>query len=399
MALADTTGAIGAVTKLLSDHLVRRAQPAVTNVSVGRPEDAFGNKNNNPKFNLFLYEVHFDGSMRNVSLQDGQPPPLWLTLKYLITGFDDSGDSDTADAQTILGLGLTALQEINYLRLDSLVDPAVQKALADNPEPLKVTFDESTPDLLGRIMQGTDEKYRLSVGFQVRPILIAPAQPSSFSLLVGIDYTVSPPGLTGPGAVGLEILPSLGPLPSGVAPSKVQIGDTFDVTGDDLKLSGLEALLGDNPLTITEQHPDRLTCSVDASLGSGTVVSAGDLPLTIRQDLGGGRFRAGPLQVVTLLPTLSTAAPGTLNIAAGQVSGTILLTGLLLGSNNDDILAALYDSNGAIAGTFDAVTTVANQKKLTVTIPSNRAVPTGTYRVILRVNGAQAKNAPQVNLS
>ncbi|HTB80759.1 MAG TPA: DUF4255 domain-containing protein [Opitutaceae bacterium] len=398
MALADTTGAIGAVTNLLSDYLVRRAQPAVTHVSVGRPESA-ANNINNPKFNLFLYEVHFDGSMRNVSLQEGQPPPLWLTLKYLITGFDEDGESDSADAQAILGLGLNALQELNYLRLDSLVAADVQKALSSNPEPLKITFDDSTPDLLGRIMQGTDEKYRLSVGFQVRPVLIAPAQPSSFSLLVGIDYTVSPPGLTGPDAVGLDILPSMGPQPDDVNPALVQIGDTFDVTGNNLKIADLEALLGDASLTITEQHPDRLTCSVDTSLGSGTVLSAGDLPLTIRQDLPGGRFRSGPLLVVTLLPTLSTAAPGTLTISAGQASGTILLTGLLLGTSDDDVLVALYDANGAIAGTFDTVTSVANQKKLTVTIPATRAVPTGNYRVILRVNGAQAKSSPAITLA
>jgi Pvc16 N-terminal domain len=398
MALADTTGAIGAVTKLLSDHLVRRAQPAVTHVAIGRPEEA-ANSTNNPKFNLFLYEVHFDGNMRNVSLQDGQPPPLWLTLKYLITGFDDDGESDTADAQEILGLGLSALQEVNYLRLDSLVAADVQKALADNPEPLKVTFDESTAELLGRIMQGTDEKYRTSVGFQVRPVLIAPGQPASFSLLVGVDYTVSPSGLTGPDAVGLDVLPSLGPQPSSTAPDCIQIGDVFDVIGNDMHLSNLDAMLGDAPLPIIAQRPDRLTCRVDTSLGTGTVVSAGTLPLTIRQSLPNGRFRSGPLVIVTLQPTLTTAAPGPLVVTGGKVSGTVTLTGLLLGASEDDILVALYDSNGAIAGSFDTVAGTKNQQQLTLTIPAARAVLTGNYLVILRVNGAQAKSSPSITLA
>lgn len=396
MSLTDTTRAIGAVTKLLSDHLVRRAQPDVTHVAVGRPEDA-ANSTNNPKFNLFLYEVHFDGSLRNVSLQEDQPPPLWLTLKYLITGFDKDGESDTAAAQQILGLGLSALQEVNYLRLDNLVAPDVQKALNDNPEPLKVTFDESTPELLGRIMQGTDEKYRLSIGFQVRPILIAPAQPSSYSLLVGIDYTLSPPGLTGPDAVSIDVLPSMGPQPASASPDHVQIGDTFEVFGDELGISNLEALLGDAPISIIAQRPDRLTSRVDTSLGSGTAVSAGDLPLTIRQNLPNGRYRVGPLVIVTLLPTLTTVAPGALTVAAGKVSGTITLNGLLLGADNDDILVALYQ-DGTTVGTFDTVATTANQQQLTLTIPNDRAVPTGTYRVILRVNGAQAKSSPSITL-
>ena len=397
MAFADTTRAIGAVTKLLSDHLVRRAQPMITHVAVGRPESAATGVNN-PKFNLFLYEVHFDGSMRNVSLQEGQPPPLWLTLRYLLTGFDTGGDSDTAAAHEVLGLGVTALQEINYLRLDTLAAPDVQQALSDNPEALKVTFDESPSELLGRIMQGTDEKYRLSVGFQVRPVLIAPSQPASFSLLVGIDYTQTPPGLTGPGAVGIDVLPSLGPAPDATVPDRVEVGDSLDVTGNSLDLSNLSALLGSAALPITAQHTNRLTCLVDNALASGTVISAGPLTLVLRQKLPNGHFRTAAPLVVTVLPTLTTAAPGALAVAGGLVSGPVTLTGVLLGGGDDDILVALYN-NGTVAGTFDTVTTVANQQQLTLTIPPERAVPTGTYRLILRVNGAQATNAPQVLLA
>ena len=38
-------------------------------------------------------------------------------------------------------------------------------------------------------MQGTDERYRLSVAFQVRPVMIVPAAEPHAALLVGIDYT------------------------------------------------------------------------------------------------------------------------------------------------------------------------------------------------------------------
>ena len=62
MALADSGRAIGAVTRLLREHLVRRGFA----VSIGKPEDA-ADTNTTAKLNLFLYETTFDASLRNVS--------------------------------------------------------------------------------------------------------------------------------------------------------------------------------------------------------------------------------------------------------------------------------------------------------------------------------------------
>ena len=39
---------------------------------------------------------------------------------------------------------------------------------AGQPEPLKLSFDGAGVDLLSKVMQGTDERYRLSMAFQVR---------------------------------------------------------------------------------------------------------------------------------------------------------------------------------------------------------------------------------------
>ena len=56
------------------------------------------------------------------------------------------------------GLRLFSLQRLNYIH------PA-NAALVDNPEPLKITFDRADAELLSKIMQGTDEKYRVSAAF------------------------------------------------------------------------------------------------------------------------------------------------------------------------------------------------------------------------------------------
>ena len=156
MSLADSGTAIGAVTRLLQDHLLRRS----FQVSIGKPEDAADADPTASKLNLFLYETAFDPHLRNVSLRDGELPPLWLVLKFLLTAFDTAESSDTAAAHDLLGRGISALHELNFLRLDPAVATDVRRALENNPEPLKVTFDESNLDVLSKIMQGNDERYR-----------------------------------------------------------------------------------------------------------------------------------------------------------------------------------------------------------------------------------------------
>lgn len=389
MALADSGRAIGAVTKLLQDHLIRRGFAA----TVGKPEDAAAN-DTRAKLNLFLYETELDASLRNVSLDERRMPPLWLCLKYLVTAFDDDESSDTAEAHELLGRGLSALHELNFLRLDELCALDVRQALEHNPEPLKITFDETPADLLSKIMQGTDEKYRLSVAFQVRPVMIVPADPPRYSLLVGVDYTQTPPVAIGDEGVGLAVAASLGPVLKDVEPGRFEPGEAFDISGVDLHLGELECWLGPAQLSIVAQRPDRMTVRAEGAIvagqtegpvSAGVVIAAGEHPLVLRQRLPNGRHRASTLLVAQLLPVVDHAV-----LAAGDLQ----ITGVLLGRAEDDVLVALY-RDGHVVRLFDGAATVADQKSLTV---PGAAVGTaaGSYLVIVRVNGQQAKRSPTV---
>ena len=270
MALANTSQAIGAVTRLLVDHLNRRTNLPI---NVGRPEDSSGV--NVPTLNIFLYETLFDPSLKNLPLAEGQVPPLWLTLKFLLTGFDGAGNSDSADAHDVLGQGMSALQELAFLGLDNAVALSVRGALEDNPEPLKLTFDECNVDLVNKITQASDDEFRLSIAFQVRPVMIVPPERPAFSLLVGVNYATTPVSLS-PEPVGLDVLASLGPQLTAVEPSKFAIGDEFEITGNDLHLSNLQCYLGATELGITAQFPDRLRVRVETLLQSGTYLAAGN---------------------------------------------------------------------------------------------------------------------------
>lgn len=405
MALADSGRAIGAVTKLVREHLTRRGFA----VTVGKPEVAAG-ADAAAKLNLFLYETAFDAALRNVGLQEGTPTPLWLTLKYLVTAFDDGESSDSADAHELLGRGVSALHELNFLTLDAMVASDVRLALENNPESLKVTFDEAPADLLSKIMQGTDEKYRLSIAFQVRPVMIVPGEPPTFSLVVGVDTTVTPPAIIGRDGIGLAVLASLGPRLAAVDPRAFDAGDVITIRGDDLHLSGLECWLGGAPLSIVAQRPDRLSVlveglvqapAVEGPVAGGTAISAGEHPLVVRQLMPNARYRSSNLLTGRLRPAVAGAT-----LDAG---GGLTVTGTLLGTWDDDVLVAFHQA-GRVVRLFEAgppppavpaartVVPGAGQHTLTVADAAG-AVPAGDYQVIVRVNGQQARRSPTVGVA
>jgi Pvc16 N-terminal domain len=386
---------------LLADHLGRRTGH---NVTAGRPEDAAGRDVRT--LNLFLYETAFDGHLKNLPFVEGQPPPLWLTLKYLLTAFDQGGESDTADAHDILGQGAAALQEFAFVGLDANVAAATREPLENNPEPLKVTFSECTVDLLNKITQTSDDEYRLSIAFQVRPVMIVPRERPSFNLLVGVDYTTTPAG-TQPKFTGIDIIASMGPMLKSVAPAKFAIGDEIEITGDDLHLSNLTCHLGPAELGIAAQRPDRLTVRIETALGSGALISAGEHPLFLRQYLPAtGRTRASNLLVGRLLPTVTSVVVGAFaDDGAGNLSGAITINGLLLGRNEDTILVALY-RDGAVAHTFDVIKPLPApgdppdpQMQFTLNIPASAAVRAGSYLLLIIVNGQQARHSPSITLA
>lgn len=386
MALSDSGRAIGAVTRLLQDRLIRLG----FEVSVGRPEDAAGS-DTGAKLNLFLYETVVDGHLRNLALRDGELPPLWLVLKFLLTAFDGQESSDSAAAHDLLGRGMSAIHALNALRLDPLAAPDVQLALENNPEPLKLTFDEASADLLSRLMQGTEERYRLSVAFQVRPVMIVPGALPRASLLVGVDYSTAPETLIGREGVRVEVVPSLGARLHRLEPDRFEAGATLILHGDDIGGRAMEVVLGDVPLTVLERHVDRLVVTAEGSPGApiaaGTALSAGEMPLLVRRRLSPTRTRSSNLLLVRLLPTLTGAA-----LVAGQLE----LQGVLLGSDTDDVIVLLCrEADGSTAHLFDTVATAADQRMLTIA-GAGAAVPAGPYRVILRVNNQQAKASPRV---
>jgi hypothetical protein len=404
MALVDTGRAIGAVANLLISRL-----SSVAPVSVGRFEQA---PKDGPRLVLFLYESQFDATLRNYPLDEGQPPPLWLVLRFLMTAFDETGDSDSHDALEVLGRGLSALQRNSFLSLANETNPNILAPLADNPEDLKITFDEANSDLLSKLVSGADEKYRYAVGFQVRPVMIASGEPASYSLLVGVDYTTTPATTIAEKGIKLPVIPSMGPTISSIEPSKFEVDSVVTIKGTDLHLSGLSVSLGPIELPVISQTPDQLSFKVDSTIATGDVISPGSHAIAVVMTLETGRRRLSNALVGNLLPTLNSAAiaAGTLVIDPGPprtAFATIDLVGVLLGKKTDDCFLALY-REGETVRLFDTFTdeqtpappppVPPQSAKSLKMVDDDDEVPAGDYLVIYRVNGQQAKRSPVVSL-
>lgn len=367
MALSDSLDAIGAVTELLQTQLQAVSK---IGVEVGRP--GAGGAQMGRRLNLFLYRVAFDPGLRNLPLDDGQQPPLWLVLHYLLTAYEDH-ESDTAKAHRVLGRGLSALQSMAVLH------PAGSNlALAANPQALKITFDDADVELVSRLTQGGEERFRLSAAFQVRPVMVATGEPPDFAPLVKtVGFETLPPGPA--------VIPTLGGRLERIEPDVFAAGATLTLSGSDL--DGCEQVrIGTQTFATVPAADGAKSVTVPAA----TTLSAGAYPVVLVRALDAAHRITSNALLVHMLPVVTGATPGPRSPAsdATRLVGTFTVQGNRLGGLADDVLVAVVGDRGT-AWMLDVPGTAA-QTSLAVTVDDAHALEAGRYAVIVRVNGEQA---------
>ncbi len=376
MPLNETRNAIGVLTRLLAQQLTARTE-AIT-VDVGRPEQSAQFGDTGPKLNLFLYSFQHDAYLRNAQLDRGQEAPIWLCLKFLMTAVDEERDSDSSDALDLLGQGMLALRDIDS-------QSPTELALLDNPEQIKISFDNPDVELLSAIMQGTDERYRISAAFEVRPIMLTEvAGGGGAPLILSVGQPADP---------GVLVLPTLGPRLDAVEPESFEQGDQIVLTGGDLSASTVEVCFGNTCFVVPPA--DATNRQVTLTVPNG--LSAGSHAVTVRRTLPNGRLQSSNAVLGRLRPTLQTATPGPLTPSGANLFGDLALTGERLGGTDDSIFAGFY-RDGAVQLLLEVAGTAA-QTSLTVSVGESDALPPGTYRILVRVNGEQALDALPVNWS
>ncbi len=375
MPLEQSRSAIGAVGELLRTQLQDRT--SVATVDIGRPQAA--SVTDGPKFNLFLYRIEIDQYLRNQPLDEGQDAPLWLVLHYLVTAFDDVRESDSAGAHRLLGEGMLALQELNFLH------PTADE-LVDNPQSLKISFDPVDAELISQIMQGgSEDPYRLSIAFQIRPVLIAPSEPPAYAPLVR--------SVGQPADEGVGVIPGLAPVAQRLEPQQFEAGATLTLHGEGLG-EAIDVCFGETCFGVTAAPSGRVQTRVPAD----TALSPGSYPVSAVRLTPQGRRLASNAVLGVLRPRVTGAAPAALvDEGGGTFSGDITINGDHLGTDEDAIFVAFY-RDGAVVRMIEGVG-VAAQTSVSASIPPADPLPAGFYRIILRANGAQALHMPEVDWS
>ena len=251
MSIADSKNAISAVTRFLVDGLQRFGNQ---HVDVGPPKNTAGASG--ARLNLFLYRVGVDPQLHGVPLEEGQYPTLWLVLHYLLTAFDEQ-DSDSLKAQQLLGQALANLQSLNFLNA-----APEDRALVNNPEPLRISLTEVSADTLAHLMQG--DAFRLSATFEVRPVMIV-SEPRALSPRRPDN---DPEPLRSTQSIGAQLRQLL--------PAAFEAGQRLILEGSDLDATEL-VLLG--PLQLAVQHAEPHQIQID--LPANPPLSAGAYPVSV----------------------------------------------------------------------------------------------------------------------
>jgi hypothetical protein len=166
MALGDLN-TIGDVTRLLQDLLEEES----LDVTLHSPASLPTTNNGGEGFaavNLYLYQVTENPHAKNqpwITRPEGvrEYPPLALNLFYLLTPYA----SDPLSAHQVLSHAMLKL----YLS-STLLPAALPDSLRLSVERLTVNLCQMTLEELTRIWNALQTPYRLSVGYQVRIVLI-----------------------------------------------------------------------------------------------------------------------------------------------------------------------------------------------------------------------------------
>ena len=190
--MADHT-AMAAVSRTLRTLLLDRMD-VPTAVTIA-PPDVTVTGIDGGRVNLYLYEIHESGALKNQEIPGhGHPaaygrPPLSLDLRFMLTTHSTLESQPDADlnAQTLLGDAMRVLHHfgnrIETLRIQNPVagtvgDPILDEVLTDEFERVKIVLHPVSLDDLTKVWSAlSEENFRRSVVYEVTVVQIETVEP------------------------------------------------------------------------------------------------------------------------------------------------------------------------------------------------------------------------------
>jgi hypothetical protein len=386
-------------------------------LDVGLPNSGGFVKN---RIYLVLYDIVLDPSLRNVPLSDNLPPPMWLILKYiLISHYDEHypkrpTTKEDFDSFNKLGKIMSALHYINYLSIPSSY-PWILNALKDNPEHLKLTFDQNLPEIFSKIISNFSDKYFSSIAFQIRPVLIASSGVPTSMFQVGIDYTQE---ILQDKPVDISVNIFSFPVINSIFPLKFEgkMEENKDfwfeaeklrivIKGKKLNLQNPMLKIGQEFYAVDNNKVDdnRVECEINYDdFRKNFTVGSYPLFLFQKDATTNSLTNVSNAKTLNFLPYISSTK---------AISKTELeLKGRLLGNDEDSFIVAFYDTNAKkIVEEINGSKLVKNftispdNKSLKIKIIRENDSSVGlvsgkSYLIFLRINNHQAREARKVTI-
>lgn len=393
--MAEQARALAAVTSLLANTLSKSG----VIVTPGRPnrltEGAF----------LYLYGIHVDEHLRNIPLDEGQVPPLWVVLKYFLF-VSDPGTQGSLDSLEKFGKILRAVHSNEHLQYSPAL-PLVgyEGVLEPLYQEFKLTIEELSIDTISRILSSSESFYSCGVGLQLRPVPLLPDSLPRYSQLVGVDYTTSPAKVRPPEeGDGRQLNISLAPSPAllmGTEPLLIEAESEIILRGEQLaqetrEKSFLEIQGVDFPLLSLSDKEARVFIST-SRLKEGKL-SAGIHQARLKYVSGEKHPRYSVAAPLRLIPAVTEIDRQLLERVFEShlilhISGSLL--GARSGASADQVSVALMREGRIIAASTkiefvsEEEENLPYQSKIAAHF-EDQEIEEGKVLVLVRVNGQQA---------
>ena len=260
LALAGVTAVLkDLLDNAVVDQSITGAVGRPVTVSVLPPDRIETGENEQPRLNLFLYNVAPNAALSNSALPSRDDrgrrlsnPPLALDLYYLLSAYS----ADDFEAEILLGYGMLMLHERPVLGRDAIrralatpspvdggmLPPAVgallASDLAEQLELVKVTLNTLTSEETSKLWTAFQAKYRPSASYVATVVLIVADQPTRGALPVLSRGPIEPASGS---ERGIVVQPSLAPpfpaLESALPPARqpaVRLGELLTLLGRNL---------------------------------------------------------------------------------------------------------------------------------------------------------------------
>jgi hypothetical protein len=149
---------------------------------------------NGVQLNLFLYQIAYDGALRNMPLpQTVKPgetgfPPLALTLYYMITAYGPDTEDEVLNSHQLLGQAMNVLHDHPLLGAGEIqaatTNAGIPSDLHHQIERIRITPQPMPLDEMTKLWTTFQTNFRISAAYQVGVVLIESARSAKTPLPV-----------------------------------------------------------------------------------------------------------------------------------------------------------------------------------------------------------------------